>query len=275
MTDISASEATFQDVDSEFTAVKAKGRYRRFKVDLWATSVNDVEIGIMRQTQHRAKTSQFTKDMDVIGQVRDQDNKRTGILAYRYGLWNKEGAQKRLVIKLFSDKMYWRATMDMMVGRSLQLTHGADGVPMTAYSVNIARNEQVIQIERSADKWLFWPEKFSFFILDEEGPRYYKLKQNLLSIGRDYILYDQRDKRIGYLDGKLVSFGGLWKVKIRAEENDPKLDAAIQLFCGHLRFNKAARRHVKAMADDIRAGKLKPRLDHYEKDLYMNPRRAR
>ncbi|MEM1420004.1 MAG: hypothetical protein AAGF51_05205 [Pseudomonadota bacterium] len=275
MTDMSVSDAAVQDMDGDFSVAKAKGRYRRFKVDLWATSVNDVEIGIMRQTQHRAKTSQFTKDMDVIGQIRDADNNRTGILAYRYGLWRKEGAKKRLVIKLFTDKMYWRATMDMMVGRSLQLTHGADGVPVTAYSMNIARTEQVIQIERSADKWWFWPEKFSFFILDDKGPRYYKLKQNLFSIGRDYILYDQRDRRIGYLDGKLVSFGGLWKVKVLATEDDPKLDAAIQLFCGHLRFNKAARRHVKSMADDIRAGKIEPSLDHYEKDLYMNPRRTR
>lgn len=253
----------------------AAQKYRRFTVDLWATSLNDIEIGVMKQTQHRAKSSQFTKDMDVIGQVLE-DGERTGVLAYRAGLWNENtGARRRLVIKLFSETINWRATLEMMVGRSLQLTFGADGAPSPAFVINAARSDHAIQIERSADQWAFWPEKFSFAIHGENGPRYYKLRQNLISIGADYRLYDQRDRRIGYIDGKLASIGGAWRVSIASEHADSSLCGAIQLFCAMLRFNKPARRHIRALAKEMRAGRLDTALEPNERDLYLNPRRAR
>ncbi len=248
---------------------------RRFAVDLWATSINDVEIGIMKQTQHRAKSTQFTKDMDVIGQIRE-DGRRTGVVAYREGLWKeKSGVEKRLVLKLFSETMSWRATMDMMIGRSLQLTHGADGMTVLAFMINAARNDHAIQLERSAYKLAFFPERFSFAIHGEAGPRFYKLRQNLFSFGADYDLYDQSDRKIGVIDGKLASVGGYWKVRCEAAHATTSLDMTLQLFCAMLRFNKDARRHVDALAAEMRAGRIRGALEANERDLYLNPRRAR
>ena len=252
----------------------ARTKRREFEVDLWATMLNDVEIGIMRQTQHRAKSQQFTKDMDVIGQVRS-GGQRTGVLAHRAGLWKKKGADRRLVLKLFSETMNWRATMDMMIGRSLQLTQGSGGMPVTSFAVNVARQDMMVQLERSAYKLPFFPERFSFFILTDQGPSYYTLRQNLFSIGADYSIYDHRNRKIGLIDGKLMSVGGFWNVSINDDHNHPLLDATLQLFCGMLRFNKTARGHVETLADEMQAGRLKPAIDHYEKDLYLNPRRAR
>lgn len=260
---------------SEGRADAAKAE-RRFAVDLWATSINDVEIGIMRQTQHRAHSSQFTKDMDVIGQVKE-DGKRTGIVAYRKALWKeKTGLEKRLVIKLFSDTMSWRATMDMMLGRSLQLTHGADGMPAPAFMINFARDDHAIQLERSAYKLAFFPERFSFAVHSDGAPRYYKLRQKLLSFGSDYDLYDERNRKIGGIDGKLASVGGYWKVRCDGAEASPALDATLKLFCAMLRFNKDARAHVTELSKELRAGQLiGKKLEANERDLYLNPRRAR
>lgn len=268
------SEATIEQ-DAPETAAARTSKYREFKVDLWATSLNDVEIGLYQTSRHRAKSEQFTKDMDVIGQV-TEDGARAGLLAYRMDPWKSaEGMKRRLILKLFSPTMNWRATLDLMIGRSLQLTHGAGGVPTPAYSLNIGRHDQIIQLERSADKWAFFPEKFSFFLLTENGPKFYKLRQRLLSIGRDYALYDQTDRRIGYLDGKLMNVGGLWKVRLKREHDDPQLAATLQLFCGMLRFNKAARAHIDRLSEDVRAGRVESDLDRYEKDLYSNPRWSR
>ena len=116
----------------------SKSKDHNYKVDLWLTDLNSVEIGILKQTQHRAKSRQFSKDMDVIGQIKE-DGERKGILAYREGLWKSEDKmQQRLVIKLFSEKMNWRGTLDMMLGRSLQLSHGANGFPRhVSYAINI------------------------------------------------------------------------------------------------------------------------------------------
>ena len=265
------AEATLNASDIASSAA----RYREFKVDLWATSINDVEIGVYLHSRHRAKSDQFTKDMDVIGQV-VEDGARSGIVAYRKGLWkDKEGVKKRLVLKLFSQDMNWRATMELMIGRSLQLTHGAGGVPVTAYALNLSRTEQVVTVERSANKWPFFPESYSFMILTDKGPRYYRLRQNLFSIGQDYTIYDERQRRIGYIDGKLISVGGLWKVKVLSEHDDPRLAMALQLFCTMLRFNKRCRSHVSELATQLRKGRLDSALETNEKDLYMNPRRTR
>lgn len=262
-------------VEEEERRIETAGRMRRFRVDLWATSLNDVEIGVYQHSRHRAKSSQFTKDMDVIGQV-TEEGERTGLLAYRKGLWRENvGVNKRLVVKLFSSKMNWRGTLDMMAARSLQLTHGAGGMPVTAFALNLARHEQNIQLERSAYKLPFMPEKFSFFILGDEGPRYYKLRQNLISIGRDYSLYDDRNRRIGYLDNKVMDVGGVWHVSLEKAHATPKLEAALHLFCAMLRFNKSARAHVRALWREMRAGRLERPLDRHEEELYMNPRRTR
>ena len=115
--------------------ISKKSEWKEFTVNLWATDINDVEIGIMPATKARAKSRQFTKDMDVVGEV-TEGGERTGIVAYREALWEEnDGMDKRLVIKLFSASMNWKGTMDLLIGRSLQLTHGAGKLPVTAYSV--------------------------------------------------------------------------------------------------------------------------------------------
>ena len=63
------------------------------------------------------------------------------------------GMDKRLVFKLFGEKLNWRATMDLMIGRSLQLTLGAHGLPVTAFSINTGDHDQMVYLERSAHKW--------------------------------------------------------------------------------------------------------------------------
>ena len=246
-----------------------------FIVDLWATSLHDVEIGILPSTQHQAKSRQFTKDMDIIGQILE-DGERTGLVAYREGLWkDQEGTKKRLVIKLFSAKTNWRGTLDLMMGRSLQLTHAASGLPVVAYSVNLAKHPQVIQLERSAYKWPLFPEQFSFFILRDDVPHFYRLKRDLIAMGSDYTLYDQQNRKVGHIDGKVITMGGKWKVRVNEEHADKYMKSVLQLFCAMLRFNDACRTHVDQLTRQMHTGALEPRLEAQERDLYMNPRRTR
>jgi hypothetical protein len=248
---------------------------RRFKVDLWLTDLNTTEIGIMKRTQHESDSRQFTKDMEIIGQIKD-GRERTGIIAYRKGLWKDgEGMKRRLVIKLFSETMNWRGTLDMMMGRSLQLSVGAKGVPVTAFSINLARHEQLIQLERSAQKWTLFPEKFSFFVLAKDGPRFYRLRRNLIGVGKDYSLFDDRGRKIGSLDHKIINLGGSWKVRLDADHSNAKLEQVLQLFCAMLRFNGQARRHVAGETKQMLMGHTNRQLDGHEEDLYMNPRRGR
>ena len=57
-------------------------------------------------------------------------------ITYREALWKAEKpGEKRLVLKLFTPSMNWRASMEMLVGRSVQLSTGAGGFPVIAYSI--------------------------------------------------------------------------------------------------------------------------------------------
>lgn len=254
---------------------RAKDEWDRFTVDIWITNFNWIEFGLYRHTRNRAKSRQFTSDMDIFGEI-IEDGKRTGLFGYREDAWKKaDGMQKRLVFRLFTDKLNWRATMDLMIGRSLQQTIGARGMPVMTYSINTDDDNYIVYLERSANKWPFMPENFSFFIIGKDGkPQFYRLKRAFINLGGDYTLIDQHGNVAGYLDGRVFSIGGKWKGQVRAGA-DRRLLTIMKLFGATLIFNTDARRHMKRLHKDMLAGKIEPALERQESDLYMNPRRIR
>lgn len=254
---------------------RAKDEWDRFTVDIWITNFNWVEFGLYRRTRNRAKSRQFTSDMDIFGEI-IENGKRTGLFGYREDAWKKaDGMHKRLIFRLFTDKLNWRATMDLMIGRSLQQTIGARGLPVMTYSVNTDDDNYIIYLERSANKWPFMPEHFSFFIIGKDGkPQFYRLQRAFINLGGDYKLIDQNGQIAGYLDGRVFSIGGKWKGQVRAGA-DRRLLTVMKLFGATLIFNCEARRHMKRLYKDMLAGRVDPALERQESDLYMNPRRIR
>jgi hypothetical protein len=250
--------------------------WHRFVVDIWITDFNFTEFGLYKRTRNRAKSRQFTSDMDIFGEI-IENGERTGLLGYREELWTKaQGMDRRLVFKLFSENLNWRATMDLMIARSLQQTIGARGLPVMTYSINTDEDNFIVYLERSANKWSFLPENFSFFIIDDKGkPEFYRLRRDFINIGGDYTLYDQTNSPVGYLDGKVFSIGGKWKGRIKAGKSDKRLLAVMKLFGGMMIFNSDCRRHMKRLWKGVINGKLKPDIERQEADLYMNPRRVR
>ena len=256
-------------------AAKTNAAFKEFTVDVWITNFNAVEFGLYKHSRNKAKSRQFTSDMDIYAEV-IENGERTGLLGYREDLWKKSsGMDKRLVFKLFNETLNWRATMDLMLGRSLQLTHGARGLPVVAFSANIGDHEFMVYIERSANKWPFMPENFSFFILEDKRPMFYRLRRDFIDIGGDYTLYDEQNRKIGRIDGKIFTLGGFWRGRVKSERADPRLMMVLQLFCGMLAFNRGVKNHMKTLARDMASGRLQPKLEKQEADLYMNPRRVR
>ncbi|MGE0701975.1 MAG: hypothetical protein AB7O57_22950, partial [Hyphomicrobiaceae bacterium] len=237
--------------------------------------LNDVEFGIYRHSRNKAKSRQFTSDMDIYAEV-IENGERTGLIGYRADLWKKTaGMERRLVMKLFNESLNWRASMDLMLARSLQQTVGAHGLPVLSYAMNIGDHEFVVHLERSAHKWPGLPENFAFFLMDEGVPRFYRLRRALINLGGDYTLLDERGHAIGYLDGRFVTLTGHWHGQVKAEHASARLVMVLQMFCGMLVFNRGARRHVRSLYRELLAGKAFPKLQRQESDLYMNPRRVR
>ena len=254
----------------------ANDGWHRFIVDVWITNFNFTEFGIYKRSRNRAKSRQFTSDMDIFAEI-IENGERTGLIGYREDLWEKaQGMDKRLVFKLFNETVNWRATMDLMLGRSLQQTLGARGLPVMTYSINTADDNYIVYLERSANKWPFMPENFSFFLLDDKGkPEFYRLKRDFINIGGDYTLYDQKGEMVGALDGKVFSIGGKWKGKVKAGHADRRLLTVLKMFGSMMIFNSDCRRHMRRLWKDVMRGKIEPKLERQEAELYMNPRRVR
>ena len=221
------------------------------------------------------KLRQFTSDMDIFAEIKEE-GERTGLLGYREDLWRKNtGMDKRLVFKLFNETVNWRATMDLMIGRSLQMTLGARGLPVTCFSINVGDHANMVYLERSGNKWPLMPENFSFFLLDDGKPTFYRLRRDFVDLGGDYTLYDHHNEKIGRLDGRVFSIGGYWRGRVKAERADPRLLIVLKFFCGMLIFNGDCRRHMRRLAREVIAGRYEPKIEKQEADLYMNPRRVR
>lgn len=270
-----ADAAKVTGVSKAIAAKAVKNGWYHFIVDIWITNLNRTEFGIYKRSRNRAKSRQFTSDMDIFAEV-IEGGERTGLIGYREDLWETaEGMDKRLVFKLFNESLNWRATMDLMIGRSLQQTIAARGLPVMTYSVNTDEDNFIVYLERSANKWPLLPENFAFFIVSDGKPQFYRLKRDLIDLGGDFTLYDQQGKAIGHLDGKVFSIGGKWKGRVRVEHADRRLITVLQLFSALQIFNADCRRHMRRLWKDVRRGKIEPALDRHEADLYMNPRRVR
>jgi hypothetical protein len=253
----------------------ARNKWHDFQVLVWITNFNSIEFGPWKRDRNRGKSRQFTTDMDIFAEV-VENGVRTGVLGYRKELWkDTTGMDKRLVFKLFSDTLNWKASMDMMLGRSIQQTLAARGLPVTTYSINTSEDDYLVYLERSANKWPLLPENFSFFLMQGGEPKFYRFRRDFINLGGDYTLIDQHGEHVGHIDGAILTIGGRWNCKVRGDHADPRLLQVMKLFTGMIVFNRQARRHVKALAYDVRDGRVKPDIQRQEADLYMNPRRIR
>ncbi|MEM7620455.1 MAG: hypothetical protein AAF228_08315 [Pseudomonadota bacterium] len=256
-------------------AKQKDNKYKEFKVRLWLTDLNSTEVGIYQHTRHQAKSRQFSKDMDIFGEV-SESGERKNFLAFREKLWEKEtNMERRLVIKLFSASMNWKGTMDLMMGRSMQLTHGANGFPVLAFNINLANQDYIINVERSAYQWIGMPEKFSFFVMRDGTPYFYRLHRKFIGIGIDYHIYDQNNNKVGKLDGRVLRLGATWNVRVLKDHSDAQLNSVLQMFCGMLKFNDECRDHIRNLVAGMQRGKFNPSIGANESELYMNPRRTR
>lgn len=256
-------------------AAELRNKWHDFTIDVWITPFNFIEFGFWKRDRNRGKSRQFTTDMDVFAEI-IENGESTGVIGYRKELWNDAtGSDKRLVLKLFSETLNWRASMDMMLARSVQQTLGARGLPVTTYAINTSDDDFVIYLERSANKWPLCPEHFSFFVMDDKTPRFYRLRRDIINLGGDYSLIDETGETVGYIDGAIFTIGGKWRCSVRADHADPRVLMVMKLFTGMIVFNPEARRHVKQLARDIRSGRISADLQRQESDLYMNPRRVR
>ncbi len=227
--------------------------WHRFIVDVWITNFNFTEFGIYKRSRNRAKSRQFTSDMDIFAEI-IENGERTGLIGYREELWEKaQGMDKRLVFKLFNETVNWRATMDLMLGRSLQQTLGARGLPghdlfdqyrrRQLHRLSRALGQQVALHARELLVLPHWTTRAS-----PSSTACGAISSTSAATTRSTTT---RATIVGALDGKVFSIGGKWKGKVKAGHADKRLLTVLKMFGGMMIFNADCRRHMRRLWKDV------------------------
>lgn len=247
----------------------------KFEVDLWRTDMHGAEIGIRQQDQHRAKSRQFTKDSDIFGRVQEE-GKKAGYVVYRKDPWEADLPKRRLIIKLFSESMGWKGTLEELLGPGLAHTLAVDQA-MPVFIANVPKHDPLIRIEKVVKVRSVGKKIYGFEILRKgKELEFYKVDAARFSMGKDWDVYDYRDKKIAHVDGKLLDIGGRYEIKFAKDyKPSPPLEDILIMFAASQRFLDDVEDRLMKVAKGVRKGKYKINLDSDEIALYNNPRRVR
>lgn len=261
--------------------------YRIFSQDLYATDLHSDEMGMRQAEVWRAKSRQYSKDAEIIGKISEAkrrshkddmpDLEKSGFIILRESLWNNapDELSRRLVLKLFSNKGGWIATLEEMLAEEYTLSY-TSGLPIASFVVMTGENEIVTHIRQTL-KGAFGMESFTFFMLGPEKTfDVFRIERKRVSAGIDYkVIRLKGEDEVAEIDSKLGDIGGEFQVKIK----DPVL-AENEWFCRVLqcfavmnRFRDEIKEKVDKGLRKWLKGKYDPTLHRHEISLLANPRK--
>lgn len=249
--------------------------YTHIDVDLWRTKMHREEWGIRLDAQRAQKDRQWTRDMDMIGEIK-KDGETYGFLGQREKLWkSKDPLARRFVMKMFSKGGYWRGSIERLQGESFANSH-ATKEPCPAYVCIFKHTRNLYRIKRLAHYPRFQGEVFGFSFLDENDIfRTFVIDDKRLTFGSDWMIKDIHNKVIAKIDGKFMNLGGRFKIDIFDEKlaTDKTFFNMLILFSATLRFHKDIKRNIKKALKELRISDATVKLDDSETNLYLNPRK--
>ena len=249
--------------------------YKLVDVDLWRTKMHKEEWGIRLDAQRAQKDRQWTKDMDMVGEIK-VNKEPYGFLAIRERLWkNKDPLERRFVMKIFSPSGYWRCSIERLQGESFAVSH-ATKEPCPVYICVFKHTRNLYRIKRLAHFPRFQGEVFGFSYLDENDIfRSYMIDDKRLTFGSDWMIKDIHNNIVARIDGKFMNVGGRFKVKILDPilAEDTTFINILTLFSSTLRFHKDIKKNIKKSIKELRDSDIEVKLDDSEANLYLNPRK--
>ncbi len=271
-------ERDIEPDDIEIVEIQSKKRvvYSKIIVDLRRTKLHLDEWGIKLDDQRRAKNRQWTKDMDLIGEVTIND-KKYGKLGIRENVWKEKDPCKRLfVMKLFSQKFNWKGSIEMLQGDSVTLSYTThENCPV--YNLNISGTLNLIKLRKMPHKPRFRGETFAFDLVDEKSAihRTFIIDDKRLTFGDDWYVYDMKKGKVAYIDGRFMNLGGRYDIEIYDKElsKTKEFYNTLILFSSTLRYYKNIKKTIRATIHKIKKENSDLKLRESEADLYLNPRK--
>ena len=256
----------------------------KIEVDFWKTDLHGKEIGIRQKDQQRAKSRQFSKDMDIYGSVKidGEDEGHVGFRAEEWENYNLEaGNFPRLIVRYFSESDRWVASIEQDNIKTLALSLGYERSTLV-FDVFLAGNRNVFTLEKVERGTGSMDRVFIPLVLEKEGKEvdYFVFQEKRFTIGSDWKLYraNDKDKTLVDFDSKKFNIGGKVEIKIF----DPVLvknkvfRTVVILFAALIKFWGEAKDRMDDAFKKYRKGEIPFKPDSHELDMLENPRsRAR
>ncbi|TFG33575.1 hypothetical protein EU527_07875 [Candidatus Thorarchaeota archaeon] len=260
--------------------------FRILSQDLYATGFHGEGFGYRQDEMWRSKSRQFSKDADIIGKIEEAERRnekeklpaieRIGFFILRQSLWAKaDELDRRLVIKLFTNRGGWIATMEEMVAEEYAMSFASDE-PLVAFTVLTKDNEINTWVKQYRRGGLS-TENYSFYIL---GPNYtfetFRIEGARATLGDDFrVIRLNGEDVVATIDSKFGDFGGQFVVKIKDSvlaKNDWFCNI-LQCFSIIIAYRDQIREKINKGFHLWRKGKRIPIQHRYEASLLANPRK--
>ncbi len=245
---------------------------REFEVDYWRTGMHGIELGIKKQQELMSKSRQFTKDMDIIGQVIEKDD-TTRYLAIRTSEWEASPVDRRLILKTFTKGLSWRGSLEQLTAKTMSQSIAARK-PLPVFVINLSGTDSLITLERVNRSMSFDKKIFAFTIVDEGIAHPFYFEENRLTFGSDWTVHNAKKQKVANINGSKLNIGGKFVIKMASKGVPNDLDDAIILFTAIAKFYKDVVKSVKKRVKYIQKSKdAWIKLDSDERMLYRNPRK--
>ncbi|MGD9396686.1 MAG: hypothetical protein PVJ05_09685 [Candidatus Thorarchaeota archaeon] len=260
--------------------------YRVFSQDLYGTGFHHEEMGFRQAEMWRSKSRQFSRDADIIGKIMERERpmdkkrltkpERVGFIILRQSLWRKaDPLERRLVVKLFSNRGGWVATMEEMVAEEYATSFAANQ-PLVAFTVMSRENEIVTWVKQLRRGGLS-TENYAFYILGPDKTfEVFRIEGTRATLGDDFRVIRLNGRRVvANIDSKFGDFGGEYKVRIK----DPVLAEnewfcrVLQCFSIMVNYRERIRKKLRKVMTQWKKSKTEPSLHRYEISLLANPRK--
>lgn len=260
--------------------------YRVFSQDLHSTRLHGEAIGFRQVEMWRSKSRQFTKDADIIGNIKTTQRsnekeklpsmEKAGFIILRSSLWSEvDKLDRRLVVKLFTSSGGWIATMEEMVAEEYTTSFVSDE-PLVSFTV-LTKDSEIVTWVKQQKRGKLSTENYSFYILGPDKTfEAFRIEGARASLGDDFnVIRLKGNQKVAHIDSKFGDIGGEFQVNVK----DPVLAEnewfcrILQCFSVMIAYRKEIKSKIKKGIHQWKKGEKIPKQHRFEISLLANPRR--
>ncbi|MFW9993757.1 MAG: hypothetical protein ACFFD4_17055 [Candidatus Odinarchaeota archaeon] len=237
---------------------------KEIDVDLWKTKAHGEIIGIKQKEEYMAKSRYFTRDSEIIGEVKEE-GETSGYLVRRE-------TDERLIIRLFSKSMYYQASLEEMIARE-QVRRLIYKQNFPSFIVLLKDYPYIVQMSKERGGFGN-PEIYSFYHFSNKDGAFEPLViRSTRGLGEDFEV-KSFDKKVAEIDGAKFDIGGAFKIRIFDPElaKEQSFYRSLIVFSGALKYLGDVKDRIDKL-DDYQKREEVIKLVEEELLLQTNPRK--